>query len=162
MKIWRRIRSLNLYQLSKFSILFARHPSLIIPTLRATKETFIVCNKRYKEGHGKSNKGNAFRHALWNTLICVNSLKNTGNIEKSAVWAQKTTDLYEKVTQNSKIDEQMDLHNNAMGRRLFIDFSNNDKAKIIDIVFEKSTEAIKIKSVEDLDNVKSKMVYIID
>lgn len=162
MKIWSRIRSLSLYQLYKFSLLFVRHPRLIVPTINATKETFLISNRLYKEGHSKSNKGNAFRHALWNVLIAKKSLKLTKNVQKSADWAQKVTDLYEKVTQNSNLDEQMDLHNNAVGRKLFIDFSEKGNTELIKIIFKKSTQAEKIKTVKDLVNIKSNMVFIID
>ena len=162
MFIWSRIRSLNLYQLYKFSLLFVRHPRLIRPTINATKETFIICNRLCKDGHSKSNKGNAVRHALWNVLIAKKSLKFTKNVQKSADWAQKVTDLYEKVTQNSNIDEQMDLHNNAIGRKLFIKYCDKGKTELIKIIFKSSTQAIKIKTVEDLDNIKSNMVFIID
>lgn len=142
-------------------MLFAKHPRLIIPTVNATKETFLICNELYKNRHGKSNKGNAFRHALWNVLIAKNSLKNTKNKQKSVDWAQKVTDLYEKVTQNSILDEQMDLHNNAIGRNLFLMFSKKSKTEIIDIIYKKSTRAIKIQSVQELENLTQDMVYLI-
>lgn len=162
MSIWKRIRSLSLNQLFKFSMLFLRHPRLITLTINATKETFIICNTFYEEGHGKSNKGNAFRHALWNMLIAKNVIKKIKNKQKSVDWAQKVTDLYEKVTRNSVLDEQMDLHNNTIGRKLFNDFFEKDRIALIDIIYKKSTQATKIRSVQDLDNLKSDMVYIID
>lgn len=162
MKIWKRIRSLSLYQLYKFSMLFLRHPRLITSTINATKETFFICNRFYEEGHGISNRGNAFRHAVWNILICEKSFKKTKNRQKSVDWAQKVTDLYEKVTQNSKLDEQMDLHNNAVGRNLFLSLLEEDKDKIIQIVYKKSLKAVKMISVKDLENLKQDMVYLID
>lgn len=143
-------------------MLFVMRPRLIIPTVNATKETFLICNKRYENGHSKSNKGNAFRHALWNVLIAKESLEKTKNDKKSANWAQKVTDLYEKVTQNSILDEQMDLHNNAIGRDLFLKFPKKSKTEITDIIYKKSTKAIKIQSVQELENLTQDMVYLID
>ena len=80
--------------------------------------------------HHKSNKANAFRHALWNVLICQKTLKKTNNREKSVIWTKKVTDLYEKVTQNEFLDQLMDLHNNEIGRTLFLDLFDKNEATI--------------------------------
>ncbi|MCK0155883.1 hypothetical protein MWU65_01750 [Cellulophaga sp. F20128] len=162
MKIWTRIRNLNIKQFYKLSLLLAQHPLLIIPTLSATKRTFELCTSFYGNNHGKSNKGNAFRHSLWNALICKQSLKRTKNKQKSVFWAQKVTDLYERVTQNNLLDEQMDLQNNAVGRLYFLNFVEKAESEMVHFIWNKSKVAEKIIKTEDIKSYPSNMVYIVD
>ena len=108
MKLWARINKLSFSQLWQLSVVFLKHPLLIMPTLKATKDTFAICNQLYGNQHHKSNRANAFRHALWNVLICNKSVNTLKNKQKSVFWAQKVTDLYEKVTQNEPMDEAME------------------------------------------------------
>ena len=138
MKIWARIKKLSIPQLWHLSVLFLKHPLLIVPTLKATKETFKICNALFENEHHKSNKANAFRHALWNVLICQKSMKWHKNKQKSVFWAQKVTDLYEKVTQNEILDEAMDLHNNTIGRICFLNFLDQNKAEMVTFLQEKA------------------------
>ncbi len=100
-----------------------RRPLLVYPTWKATKQTLEICDSIYGKAHHKNGKANAFRHALWNVLICQKTLKITKNKDKSAFWAQKVTHLHEKLTKNEILDTAMDLHNNAVGdRTVFRDF----------------------------------------
>ena len=119
MNIWWRIRRLKIGQLIQLSILFLSEPFLIRPTLQASKRTMAICDDLFGRSHHRSNEANAFRHALWNILICQKTLKKTKNEEKSIIWTQKVTNLYEKVTDNSNIEKEMDLHNNGVGLNLF-------------------------------------------
>ncbi|MDB4114171.1 hypothetical protein N9572_01455, partial [Flavobacteriaceae bacterium] len=75
MNLWARIKQLHLGQLIKLSLLFLSRPLYIIPTISATKKTLLICDTLYKQTHHKSNKANAFRHALWNVLICRKVMK---------------------------------------------------------------------------------------
>lgn len=161
MKVWTRIKKLSIRQFFKLSLLFLRHPLLLVPSIKATKQTFALCNTYYPEGHGKSNKGNAFRHAVWNALLCSYTLKRTKNKQKSVFWAQKVTNLYEKVTNNNELDEQMDLQNNAVGRLYFFNFIDKDQAELINFIFQKSKAAEKITSSKDIKLYPANMVYIV-
>lgn len=160
MKIWQRIGQLSIGQLFKLSLLFLKHPLLILPTLKATKQTFIICDRLYGKAHHKSNAANAFRHALWNMLICVNSLKRTKNKQKSVFWAQKVTDLYEKVTKNDLLDQAMDLHNNAIGRMGFLNNLNKTEKEIIAFLQEKTQVAKKVANSNEMEKLKKELVYI--
>lgn len=162
MNIWKRIRSLSIPQFYKLSLLFLQHPFLILPTLKATKLTFTLSNDLYGNNHGKSNKGNAFRHALWNALICKKTQQQTKNKQKSVFWAQKVTDLYEKLTQNSPIDEHMDLQNNAVGRLYFLNHIDKKESEMVEFIYNKSKVAEKISTLEDIKGNPSNMVYIVD
>ena len=162
MNIWKRIRQLNLVQLSKFSWLFLKHPLLIFPTIRATKETFAICNERYGSTHHKSNKANAFRHALWNALICKKVYNLRTNKQKSVFWTQKVTDLYEKVTRNEQMDEAMDLHNNGVGRICFLNFLKEDEAEMVNFIQNKAENAKKVENLAEIQKSENQLVYLHD
>ena len=162
MKIWTRIKQLSISQLWKFSILFLKHPLLIIPTISATKRTFEICNKLFGKEHNKSNTANAFRHMLWNLLICKNTLKRTKNKQKSVFWAQKVSDLYEKVTQNKPIEQAMDLHNNAVGRIYFLNLLDKNEQEIVVFAQEKMKNAQKVKEKEVMKRYPCEMVFLTD
>jgi hypothetical protein len=159
-KIWTRIQRLNIYQLWKFSILFLKHPLLVFPTLSATKRTFEICNIHFGNTHHRSNPANAFRHALWNVLICEKSLKWTRNKQKSVFWAQKVGDLYEKVTQNTPMEEEMDLHNNAVGIIYFLNLLGKNEAEIIHYISIKMKSAQKVSKIEEMKSYRIEMVFI--
>lgn len=160
MKIWSRIKQLSIGQLGKLAIVFLQQPLLIFPTLRATQKTFAICNALYGYEHHKSNKANAFRHALWNVLICKNAFKRTKNKQKSVFWAQKITDLYEKVTNNTILDEAMDLHNNAVGRICFLNLINATEEETIAVLQIKATNAKRVSFREEIMNYKLYLIYI--
>lgn len=161
MRIWKRIRQLNISQLFRFAVLFLKNPLLILPTLRATKRTLQICNSLYGNEHNKSTRANAFRHALWNILICCYSEKRTNNKELSSIWTQNVTNLYEKVTKNDFLEKTMDLHNNAFGRKVFLDIIDDSEAKIITLLQKKTKYAQKIAKIEDVENLKHELVYIL-
>jgi len=160
MKLWPRIKQLSVGQLWKFFVLFLKHPRFIIPSWKATQHTFELCNTRFGNTHHGVNKANAFRHALWNVSLCRNVYKLNQNKQKSVFWAQKVTDLYEKVTQNSGLDDDMDLHNNAMGRAAFLNTLGQNESEIITYLLEKSEKAIKIEHLDQIAEAKNQMVYI--
>jgi hypothetical protein len=151
---------LNIGQLWQLSLLFLKNLFLVFPTLKATKKTFAICNDLFGQEHQKSNRANAFRHIIWNILICKNSMQILKNKQKSVFWAQKLTDLYEKVTQNEVLDEDMDLHNNAVGRMYFLNLIDKSEAEIIDYVMTKMKNAQKVTAIQEMSRFKTSLVYI--
>ena len=147
-------------QLWHFSILFLKHPTLILPTLRATKQTFEICNKHFGNSHNKSNAANAFRHVLWNMLLCKNALKRTKNKQKSVFWAQKVSDLYENVTQNNPLEKAMDLHNNAVGRVYFLNLVDQNKEELSAFALKKMNIAQKVNTKDEMIRLKTEMIFI--
>lgn len=143
-------------------MLFLKHPLLIFPTLNATKRTFEICNELFGNSHNQSNAANAFRHALWNILICRNTLKWTKSKQKSVFWAQKVGDLYEKVTQNKPLDEAMDLHNNAVGRIYFLNLLDKSEQEIINFAQDKTNYSQKVGKIEEMERFRNEMVYLED
>jgi hypothetical protein len=158
-KIWKRIQQLSISQLWKFSILFLKHPLLIFPTLNATKRTFEICNEHFGNSHHRSNAANAFRHALWNILICKYSLDKIKNKQKSVFWAQKVGDLYEKVTQHKPLDEAMDLHNNAVGRIYFLNLIDKNEQEIVDYLLEKMKNSRNVTTIDKMKQFYNEMIH---
>lgn len=162
MKLRKRIQQLSIRQLTRFAMLLLKHPFHIIPTLKATRRTFEICDQLYGKDHQRSNKGNAFRHAVWNVLLCKKTFKNSKNKQKSVFWAQRVTDLYEKMTQNELLDEAMDLHNNAVGRICFLNYLNQNEQEIIKFLQKKAENAKKVANIEELSKISNQMVYLYD
>ena len=160
MNIWRRITKLNIAQMWELSLLFVSRPLYIIPTIRATRKTLTICDRLYNNTHHKSNKANAFRHALWNVLICRNVIKYAKNKQKSVFWTQKVGDLYEKVTQNEILDQEMDLHNNTVGRIFFLNHFDQKEVKIIDLLQKMSQKAQKTDKIEEMRQHRNDLVYL--
>ncbi len=119
-----------------------------------------ICDELYGKTHHKSNKANAFRHALWNVLICRNALSVTKNKQKSVFWAQKVGDLYEKVTQNEQLDEAMDLHNNTVGRISFLNLLDKNQEEIIDALTLKMKGGKKVNTIQEMKSWQNELVYL--
>ena len=162
MHIWKRIRGLSIQQLFQLGILLLKNPLKIIPTLQATKRTFAICNQLFAAKHNAANQANAFRHALWNALLCKKVHKLTHNKQKSVFWAQKVTDLYEKVTQNDTLDKAMDLHNNSCGRIYFFNNLSVNEQELVDFIQKKAKKAKKIAISEEIIDTPTQLVYLHD
>ena len=160
MNIWKRIKQLSAGQLFRLALVFAARPLLIGPTLRATKRTMHICDTLYGGAHHKNGKPNAFRHALWNILICRNCRKRTKNDEKSANWTEKITVLYEKVTKNEILDQRMDLHNNDLGRKWFQENLFENEAEIVNFIQKRLENAQKVTKIEEIVNLEKTLIYI--
>lgn len=134
----------------------------MVPTIRATTNTIQICNDHFGNRHHKSNTANAFRHALWNVLICKEAFEKTKNKEKALLWAQKVTTLYEKVTNNTDLDEAMDLHNNDIGRILFSLHPNKTEKEYLNILKEKMEVALRFESIPLKENAKGLLIYMLE
>jgi hypothetical protein len=160
MNLWKRIRQLSIGQLFKLGYVFGSRPLLIRPTLRATKRTMQICDALYGGAHHKNGKENAFRHALWNILICQNCRKRAKSDEKSAFWTEKITVLYEKVTKNDLLDQQMDLQNNSLGIKWFLNHSFENEAEIVQFIRKQLENAQKVTKIEEIGNLEKTLIYI--
>lgn len=159
MNIAARIRSLDYRQLFVISKAFLFRPLFIVPTLKATRETIRICDNNFGRSHHKNTPANAFRHALWNFLICEKCYKISGSVEKVTNWSRKITDLHEKIAPNGALARQMDLHNNHIGRKIFEEHFASE-IEIISILKEKMEEAVKISDAGDIEKAQNKLVFI--
>ncbi|WP_299433877.1 hypothetical protein [uncultured Aquimarina sp.] len=162
MKIRDIIRRFSVRQLFRLSGLLFRHPWYIIPTLRATKKTMIICDSLFGKAHHKNGKANAFRHALWNVLICQKTFIHSKNEEKSIVWTQKITDLHEKLAPNEAIAEAMDLHNNRLGRLYFKSLNSASEEETVAFLKEKTKSANLVKDIKEIKEFHDDLVYLSD
>jgi hypothetical protein len=80
--------------------------------------------------------------------------------EKTVNWAEKVTLLYEKVTKNDPFNAAMDLHNNAVGRNLFLNETYVKSPENHDILLKMMEKAVKIREIEQFELFKDQLVYI--
>ncbi|HEY9184355.1 MAG TPA: hypothetical protein VIM94_03420 [Salegentibacter sp.] len=162
MAIWGRLINMSpgeVLQLLKVSI---RHPRFVTPTIKATRQSIKICDKLFGDDHHRDNRSNAFRHALWNYLICEKCYKVCDSVEKSMEWSKKITDLHEELAPNDELAKTMDLHNNLVGRKLFKKYYSEENLDIIRLLKEKMKKAEKVSTAEQINAQQHQMVYIED
>ena len=160
MVVGKRIATLNFRELVVLCGVFLRHPLYLLPTYKATREAVAISDRLYGDLHHKDNRTNAFRHALWNYLICRSCLPAAGSPGNAMSWSKRITDLHERLSPNEGLAKEMDLHNNRIGRELFIDSLDKEKEEVVFILQQKTGEAIKIESVEEIEKENNKLVFL--
>ena len=160
MRLWKKLQTISPIKLLSFGWVLLQKPVLIIPIIKATKAALETSQDLYGNAHHQNGKANAFRHAYWNYLICEKTMKFTKNDKKSAFWTQKVVNYYEKVTKNDLLDMVMDIHNNDLGRNLFLANFERFSFNSVDFFKEMAQNAEKITKIEDIENIKTSLVYI--
>ena len=160
MNIWKRIWQLNLTQLFQLIGVLILKPLYVFPTLKATRQTLKICDSLYGKEHYKNTAANAFRHALWNILICKKVFQIQKKEEKALDWVKKITDLHEKLVPNKTLETAMDLHNNKVGRIIFKENPTFSEEKFIGVLQGKVKSAKKIKSISELKGLNEELVFI--
>ncbi|WP_299186127.1 hypothetical protein [uncultured Aquimarina sp.] len=160
MKIWSLIKKFNFWQLFKVAGLVFVKPQYILPTLRATKKTLVICDSLYGKSHHKNGKANAFRHAIWNVLICKNVFKISKDEIKAITWSDKVTTLHEKLAPNEDVPKAMDLHNNQLGRRYFKELKCASEYEVIAFIEEKLQQAKLVIGIEEIASFSEDLVYL--
>ncbi|TSE08728.1 MULTISPECIES: DUF6973 domain-containing protein [Aquimarina] len=160
MNVWNVIRGLSIRQIFRLARILILQPLLIYPTLKATRQTIKVCDLLYQKKHHKNGKANAFRHGLWNLLICQRTFRVTKSREKSIIWAKKITDLHEKLAPNDPLETAMDLHNNEIGRAIFYAMIDNSEEEMIAVLKENTKNAKKIIEIDSILDHKKDLVYL--
>jgi hypothetical protein len=158
--LWQIFKNLDFKQIFGLFWMFLKNPMYVLPTVLATKECMDIAQREYGSKHHLSNPANAFRHALWVILIIRKCLIWKRNEEKAILWAKKFTDWHEKFSPNEALEEAMDLHNNQMGIVFFEEIKYKNEVKTISFLKQKASEAVKIETVEEVENFKTKLVYI--
>ena len=95
------------------------HPLFSILTFWATVKTYAISEKLFPITHSTDGAGNAFRHALWNSLIMMYCCK-VSSPKKALIWTEKITQMHEDLFPNEPLQRKMDLHNNKVGRDYFM------------------------------------------
>jgi hypothetical protein len=158
--LWQILKKLDFKQLFGLFWMFSKNPMYVLPTVLATKECMDIAQREFGSKHHLSNPANAFRHAFWVILIIRKCLIWKRNEEKAILWAKKFTDWHEKFSPNEALEEAMDLHNNQMGIVFFEEIKYKNEVETISFLKQKASEAVKIETVEEVENFKTKLVYI--
>jgi hypothetical protein len=154
------IKLINKGNAWSFILLFMRHPLNLLPTFLATYQCVKISDKEYGTLHHKNNVTNAFRHALWNYLIAKKCSRWRRNKRKAIRFAQKITNWHEEFSPNAPLEKEMDLHNNHIGRRLFIQENEESVDKFVLLLKEKVKSAKRIVNKEDIKRYHNELVYI--
>ncbi len=160
MNVWSVLQRLSLREFFQLTGLMLRNPLFIVPTLKATKVTIEICKTMYRDTHHLHGQANAFRHALWNVLICRKTFKITKNVDKSIIWSKKVTNLHEELAPNKPLEKAMDLHNNKIGRMFFKTLKDSSEDEIIVFLQERAQNGKKIIQIEDILDHQSHLVYL--
>jgi hypothetical protein len=137
-------------------------PFFILPTLKATKDCMKISTDHYGKLHYKNGQANAFRHALWNSLMAQRCFYWKKNEEVVLDWTKKVTDLHEQAFPNKPLAKAMDLHNNAVGRSIFEQNIGKSEEEIIAILKEMTSQSIIIEENTDISQLKNQLVHIIE
>lgn len=162
MSLWKILKGLRFKQLASLIGLFFKHPLFMFSTVRATLITMRIAQKEFPDIHGNHNKANAFRHALWNILIakkCARFSKNTNSILD---WTKQITDWHEEFSPNEELAKTMDLHNNKIGRDLFVALSDKTTSEIVEQIKDQLEHSVKIVNSKDVQQYSHQLVYIED
>lgn len=103
-----------------------------------------ITKEKFPQTHQSSTIGNAYRHALWSSLIMVYGSK-ISSVRKTKIWCKKITTLHEDFFSNPILERKMDLHNNKIGVELFLEMKKNIHRQFFEISFvlEKLDEKLK-------------------
>lgn len=160
MNIWSVIKRISLKEIGRLLKIGLSHPLYIIPTYKATHKTLRICHRLYPKTQHAHGVENAFRHALWNMLLCQYIFEVNNTIHKSLEWTKKITDLHEELAPNNELEKAMDLHNNKVGRNIFGELLEEEENQIIVFLQEKMKTAHKISDVSQLKEVENELIYI--
>lgn len=144
------------------AMLALKNPLFIWPTFKATQETVNLSYHYYQRKHHENGPANAFRHALWNYLIVKKCTKWSKSKEKVLRWAKNITDWHEHAFPNRELARKMDLHNNEVGRSLFLEHENDDFDDVIEKLLKMTEASVYIKEAAVLKSLKNKLVHIVE
>lgn len=163
MNLWQIIKRASLQQLGELFLLALANIRLLLPTIKATRETIRLSNLHFKGQHHKHTPANAFRHALWNWLIAVECRKWTRSEQKILRWTTKITAMHEKILPGEPLANAMDHHNNAVGRVLYKRNKDLSLEKITDKLVTLTRQSAKIDSQAELTQLATdQLVHIMD
>ena len=117
---YKSLASLSFDKLLKLSKLTISHPLFTILGFWATVKAYKIAQVKYPKTASSNGIGNAFRHALWTSLILSYCCK-ISSPTKAKEYCLKMTNMHEELFPNEALEKQMDLHNNQIGIQLFFE-----------------------------------------
>lgn len=90
-------------------------------TEKASNEARTLAQQEFPGEQLWLDRGDGFRHSIWNTLIAKYTGEHHWTIEDANSWAKNFTDAHENGGEqpSDSRDNPMDFHNNAEGRSYF-------------------------------------------
>lgn len=162
MKIWGVLALVKPKDLWSLTKLLLRFPMFAIPTIKATAKCIRICNRLFGNEHHNNNATNAFRHALWNFLIIIESKGWTTKEDKALLWSKLITDWHEEFSPNKDLARAMDLHNNQVGRNLFIENTTINTEEGINQLKAMIQNSAKVNTEEELLKYTNRLVHLKD
>lgn len=132
MKIWQTLKRINAKSFWNLLVLAVKHPLFLYPTFIATTQCMRISTLHYGRKHYRNTPANAFRHALWNYNIALECATWSKNQNKVLQWTKAITDWHENAFINRELSRAMDIHNNEIGRNIFV----ANKAHTLDAAIE--------------------------
>lgn len=139
------------------------HPLFTLISVYATLKAYVLAKKNFSKTNSSDGIGNAFRHALWTSLILMYCSK-ISSPEKSLKWCKKITDMHEELFPNEPLQKQMDLHNNKVGMDLFMEMIPGIHRQFFETSFlvDKLLKKVKTAEIiaENLEVDEKELVYL--
>lgn len=159
----RSIRQLNLTKILRVLGLALRFPHFSLLGLYATLKSYSIAKQLFPKTNSSSGLGNAFRHALWTSLILMYCCK-ISSPRKALLYTKKFTDMHEEIFPNKPLETKMDLHNNQVGINLFKEMLKGihrqffEKSFLIDQLLEKTKTAVLLTELDQ--DLGDELVYL--
>jgi len=155
------IKTIKMGQVKQLIIWFFKHPFFLVATVYATLITIRIAQREFPGIHGKHNKANAFRHAFWNVLIAKKCRRFSNHLPKVMNWTTTFTNWHEDFVKNKDLPRFMDLHNNAIGRKLFVAWKDQNTESLIKLLKVELSNAKKISKINNLNQIEN-LVFLED
>lgn len=163
--IFNALRSLSFRKVVKLLSLNLRHPLFSIIALFTTVKTFHLAQKFFPKTNSKNGIGNAFRHALWTSMMMMYCCK-ISSPQKSYLFTKTFTDLHEELFPNRPLERKMDLHNNLVGLNMFMTMLKGIHRQFFEVGFLVEQLFVKTKTAKVLKNINEEhgeeLVYLDD
>lgn len=95
------------------------HPRFVDGAQYATNKAVELEAQKFPGSGGDDTHPNAFRHAIWNTLLAKHGGKKYGSVSKAIETARMFSFLHEACGTGTDLQHTMDLHNNEVGLSYF-------------------------------------------
>lgn len=161
--VFNTLKTLSFKKILRLLRLTVPHPLFAILGFYATVKSFVLAKEYFPKTNSTNGVGNAFRHALWTSLIAMYCSK-ISSPRKALDFCKKMTDLHEELFPNEPLEKKMDLHNNHVGMRLFEELLPGTHRQFfetgffIELLLEKTKTAKILKNLED--DFKDDLVYL--
>ncbi len=139
-----------------------RHLRFLYPTYVATRQCMDIATTHFERKHYQNGPANAFRHAIWNYLIAKKCTDKSKNLKQVLFWTKAITDWHEIAFANRHLAKQMDLHNNAVGRNVFLEKPTQSLESVVVYFLELTSRSILINSDSDLTQYQLSLVHLTD